>query len=79
VPMVDSTGAGDAFVGGLLHQLAEQQITRDNIDSWIATLPRLHAALRYASACGAVAVTRHGSFAAMPTTAEVEQFMESHA
>jgi fructokinase len=79
VPMVDSTGAGDAFVGGLLHQLAEQQITRDNIDAWIATLPRLHAALRYASACGAVAVTRHGSFAAMPNTTEVEQFMEIHA
>jgi fructokinase len=79
VPMVDSTGAGDAFVGGLLHQLAEQQITRDNIDAWVGTLPRLHAALRYASACGAVAVTRHGSFAAMPNTTEVAQFMEIHA
>jgi fructokinase len=79
VPMVDSTGAGDAFVGGLLRQLAEQQVTRDNIDAWISTLPRLHAALRYASASGAVAVTRHGSFAAMPNTTDVEQFMETHA
>jgi fructokinase len=79
VPMVDSTGAGDAFVGGLLRQLAEQNVNRDTIDAWIATLPRLHAALRYASACGAVAVTRHGSFAAMPTTTDVEQFMETHA
>jgi fructokinase len=79
VPMVDSTGAGDAFVGGLLYQLAQQQVTRDNIDAWIATLPRLHAALRYASASGAVAVTRHGSFTAMPNTVEVEQFMETHA
>jgi fructokinase len=79
VPMVDSTGAGDAFVGGMLRQLAEQNITRDNIDAWVATLPRLHAALRYASASGAVAVTRHGSFAAMPNTTDVEQFMETHA
>ncbi|WP_205744345.1 carbohydrate kinase [Dyella sp. M7H15-1] len=79
VPMVDSTGAGDAFVGGLLYQLTEQHITRDNIGAWLATLPRLHAALRYASACGAIAVTRHGSFAAMPNTTDVEQFMEIHA
>jgi len=79
VPMVDSTGAGDAFVGGLLHQLAEQGITASNLDAWVATLPRLHAALRYASACGAVAVTRHGSFASMPRPDEVEQFMETYA
>ncbi|GAB2591607.1 carbohydrate kinase [Dyella jejuensis] len=79
VPMVDSTGAGDAFVGGLLQQLADQGITADNLDAWVGTLPRLHAALRYASACGAVAVTRHGSFAAMPNADEAAQFMETHA
>jgi fructokinase len=79
VPMVDSTGAGDAFVGGFLHQLAEQNITSENLDAWIGTLPRLHAALRFASACGALAVTKHGSFAAMPDTTEVENFMETHA
>jgi fructokinase len=45
----------------------------------VATLPRLHAALRFASACGAVAVTRHGSFAAMPHASEVEHFMETYA
>jgi fructokinase len=79
VPMVDSTGAGDAFVGGLLHQLTTQQITPSNLDAWVGTLPRLHAALRYASACGALAVGRHGSFAAMATAEEVERFMETHA
>jgi fructokinase len=77
--MVDSTGAGDAFVGGFLHQLAEQDITTENLDAWIGTLPRLHAALRFASACGALAVTKHGSFAAMPDRVEVEHFMETHA
>jgi fructokinase len=79
VPMVDSTGAGDAFVGGLLHQFAGQEVTAANLDTWVATLPRLHAALRYASACGAVAVARHGSFASMPNADEVEQFMETYA
>jgi len=79
VPMVDSTGAGDAFVGGLLYQFANMAITAANLDAWVATLPRLHAALRFASACGAVAVTRHGSFAAMPHATEVEHFMETYA
>jgi fructokinase len=79
VPMVDSTGAGDAFVGGLLHQLSAQNITLTDLDAWVGALPRLHATLRYASACGALAVSRHGSFAAMPTASEVERFMETHA
>ena len=79
VPMIDSTGAGDAFVGGLLQQMATQEITPKNLDAWVGTLPRLHAALRYASACGAVAVMRHGSFAAMANASEAEHFMETHA
>jgi fructokinase len=79
VPMVDSTGAGDAFVGGLLHQLSAQNITPADLDAWVGALPRLHATLRYASACGALAVSRHGSFAAMPNAGEVERFMEIHA
>lgn len=79
VTTVDSTGAGDAFVGGLLCQLAEQQVNAGNLDHWIGTLPRLHAALRYASACGALAVTRPGSFIAMPSADEVTHFMETHA
>ena len=78
VDMVDSTGAGDAFVGGLLHQFAAQGIGPGELDGWVGDRPRLHAALRYASACGALAVTRHGSFAAMPSAAEVARFMEVH-
>ena len=78
VEVVDSTAAGDAFVGGLLHQLAAQQLRADDLDSWITTLPRLHACLRYASACGALAVTRKGSFTATPAAAEVDRFMEIH-
>jgi len=79
VDAVDSTGAGDAFVGGLLHQFAAQGIGPGELDGWIDERSRLHAALRYASACGALAVTRPGSFAAMPAAAEVTRFMETHA
>jgi Sugar kinases, ribokinase family len=76
VDVVDSTGAGDAFVGGLLHQLAQQQVRPADLDRWVGALSGLQAALRYASACGALAVTRRGSFAAMSDATEVARFME---
>lgn len=79
VKAVDSTAAGDAFVGGLLCQLAAQNIRANDLDTLIGALPRLHATLRYAAACGALAVTRHGSFAAMPDDNEVRAFMEAQA
>jgi fructokinase len=45
----------------------------------VSQLPRLHAMLRFAAACGALTVTRQGSFAAMPSGAEVLDFMEKQA
>lgn len=78
VPMVDATAAGDAFVGGLLYQLAALDGRgRERLRPLLESLPRLHAVLRYAAACGAIAVTRQGSFTAMPTDAETRHFMEN--
>jgi fructokinase len=79
VPTVDSTAAGDAFVGGFLCQLAEHGIDANDLDTLVSTAPRLHAMLRYAAACGALAVTRYGSFTAMPDDEEVRTFMETQA
>jgi fructokinase len=75
--VVDSTAAGDAFVAGLLQQMAEQDIGPDDLDDWIMDIPRLHATLRHAAACGALTVTRRGSFTAMPDATEVAAFMEA--
>ena len=79
VTVVDSTAAGDAFVGGLLCCLAELEPTPGRIDQLVTELPRLHAMLRFAAACGALTVTRQGSFAAMPRGDEVLAFMEQQA
>ncbi len=79
VAVVDSTAAGDAFVGGLLCCLAELEAAPDRLDRLVAALPRLHAMLRFAAACGALTVTRQGSFAAMPHGDEVLAFMEHQA
>ncbi|WP_199097634.1 carbohydrate kinase [Dyella sp. ASV21] len=79
VPAVDTTAAGDAFVGGLLCQLGKLSGGAASLDHLVAELPRLHATLRFAAACGALTVTRQGSFTAMPDEAEVYSFMETYA
>jgi fructokinase len=79
VATVDSTAAGDAFVGGLLCRLAEEGVNASDIDTLVSELPRLQGMLRYAAACGALTVTRRGSFSAMPDDGEVRTFMESCA
>jgi fructokinase len=79
VRAVDTTGAGDAFVGGCLYRFAGANLDADALASFVADTARLDAVLRFASACGALAVTRKGSFAAMPALAEVETFLEQHA
>ena len=57
VTAVDTTGAGDAFCGALAAELARGA--------------HLEAAARFAVRAAAVAVTRHGAQAAMPTRDEV--------
>ncbi|MGH8216066.1 MAG: carbohydrate kinase family protein [Rhodanobacteraceae bacterium] len=79
VRAVDTTGAGDAFVGGCLYQFAKSDLDAGALTAFAADATRLDAALRFAAACGALAVTRAGSFAAMPTRAEAEAFLEQHA
>lgn len=79
VTTVDSTAAGDAFVGGLLQQLADQNVGPNDLEALVADLPRLHRLLRHAAAAGALAVTRKGSFTALPDSAEVLAFMEANA
>jgi ribokinase len=56
-PVVDTTGAGDAFNGGLAAALAAGQPIRD--------------AIRYATATAAISVTRPGTAPSMPSRAEI--------
>jgi ribokinase len=61
VTPIDTVAAGDCFNGGLAHALASGH--------------NLAEAVRYAAACGALAVTKRGAAAAAPTAAEVEAFL----
>ena len=76
VRAIDTTAAGDAFVGGLLYRLAERGIDAAGIDAFVADAAAIEDAMRFAAACGALAVTRHGAFAAMPTHAEVIRLLQ---
>ncbi len=70
VATLDTTAAGDAFIGGLLCQLQKAGIRTQQFNAFVGDEVMLAAALRYAAACGAFAVTRHGAFAALPTHEE---------
>jgi fructokinase len=74
VKSINTTGAGDAFVAGILASLTE--IRAEGLDAFLANEEQVDGALRFAAACGALAVTRHGAFEAMPSRAEVEELME---
>ncbi|CAO2821087.1 unnamed protein product [Amaranthus hypochondriacus] len=64
VKAVDTTGAGDAFVGGVLSNLASDlNLFKDE--------KRLREALQFANACGAVTVTKRGAIPGLPTRDEV--------
>jgi fructokinase len=79
VQAVDTTAAGDAFVGGLLAWLARRGIAAAEFDALLRDADALRHALRQAAAAGAIAVTRRGAFAAMPTTADIASLVETAA
>ncbi|KAK3024401.1 hypothetical protein RJ639_043359 [Escallonia herrerae] len=64
VDPIDTTGAGDAFVAGILSRLAADGSLLQDED-------RLRVALRFANACGALTVTERGAIPALPTTEAV--------
>lgn len=67
VESIDTTGAGDAFMAGLLAHIVQQGIP-DEFGS-------LHHAIAQASACGALATTQKGALSAALDRDAVAQFM----
>jgi ribokinase len=61
VDVVDTTAAGDAFIGGFASALLQNK--------------SLEEAVRYGCACGALATTKFGAQPSLPTKKEVERFL----
>ena len=75
VPVVDTTGAGDGFVAGMLVGLLPAwRQGRHPGDLPAAELDPL---FRYANAVGALATTTHGAIPALPTADRVAAFLAS--
>ena len=68
---VDTTGAGDAFVGGLLAGLSQHSDWKE-----ISVLEQI---LRQANACGALATTAKGAMSALPNKAQLSAFCDNVA
>jgi fructokinase len=69
VEVVDTLGAGDAFVAAMLTQL----MTHADIES--LEKDKLDAIMRYANAAGALATQKVGVIPALPTHSEIERFL----
>ncbi len=67
---VDTLGAGDSFVSGLLHQLLQYPVLDDALNEHA-----LREAVRFANACGALATQKVGAIPSLPTKSEVEAFL----
>ena len=71
--MVDTTGAGDGFVAGLLTGILDQMTP-----GWgLETLPerKLKQIARYANAVGALTCTQKGAIPALPSGRQVEKYL----
>jgi fructokinase len=72
VKAVDTTGAGDGFVAGLLKGLLGRP-QADHDES------RLREICRYANAVGALTTTRRGAIPALPTARQVDRLLHRTA
>jgi len=64
---VDTTGAGDAFVGGLITYLAQSECWNSAAE--------ITQAVTWANACGALATTQKGAMTALPSLKQLQQYL----
>ncbi|CAL1414135.1 unnamed protein product [Linum trigynum] len=70
VKTVDTTGAGDAFVGSFLTSVAKDPSIFENEG-------KLKEALAFSNACGAICTTQKGAIPALPTTNDAQALLKS--
>lgn len=68
--VVDTTGAGDAFVAGLLAHLS-------SYDNWCNKNIIINA-VKWGNGCGALAVTKKGAMSALPNLSQLKQWLIQH-
>lgn len=69
-PVVDTTGAGDAFWGGFLYKVLEDGGKPSDLPE-----TRLQDCIRFANAVATLCVQKRGAIPALPTIAEVNRYL----
>ncbi|RTE09156.1 PfkB family carbohydrate kinase [Paenibacillus whitsoniae] len=70
VQAVDTTGAGDSFIGAVLFQLSKENSKIDEI-----THEQIKKFLSFANSAAAITTTRYGAIPSLPSIEEVSQFL----
>lgn len=73
VNVVDTTGAGDAFIGAFLSVLLKNDVTKSNLKIFVEE--HANKLLTFANACGALTTLKKGGISALPTLLEIEAFL----
>ncbi|MFD1178403.1 PfkB family carbohydrate kinase [Paenibacillus puldeungensis] len=73
VKSIDTTGAGDAFLGCLLYKILESGIPLQLLEE-----QQIIGMLTFANAGGSIVTTRKGALQSMPTTDEIHKVIESN-
>lgn len=71
VKTIDTTGAGDSFIGALLCKMVQDQ-------SIITDEAKLKEVLKFACACGAITTTKKGAIPALPTESEAQTLLKGN-
>ncbi len=66
--VVDTTGAGDAFVGGMLAKLSQ-------VDDW-KNWASIESSINWGNSCGGLATTKKGAMTALPTFQQLHLIMD---
>jgi len=77
VNVVDTTAAGDAFIGGFAFKILESDSKLSDMMQQAASLQIK--TVKYANACGALAATKFGAQPSLPTREDVETFILHHS
>jgi ribokinase len=76
IDVVDTTAAGDAFIGGFAFKILESDSMQSDIHQQADAL-QIVEAVKYANACGALAATKFGAQPSLPTKEDVGKFIST--
>lgn len=79
VKVVDTTGAGDAFVSGFLYQLAQSGQTVQDIREQLSDLATFYQMALFANTVAALTCTKVGAIDALPSLKEVKDLLDLYA